>query len=112
MFSIAGVIQSSTGKRATTILEWQHVRREQEARYEEDAWEQPIAAFLSLKEHVTILQVATDVLDMLTGKVNRADQNRIAAALQRLGWERKGKVHGVTLAALFCWWIGSQATIP
>jgi len=49
---------------------------------------------------------------MLTGKVNRADQNRIAAALQRLGWERKSKVHGVTLAALFCWWIGRQATIP
>jgi len=77
-------------------FEAQHVHREQEARYEEDAWEQPIAAFLGLKQRVTVLQVATDALDMLTGKVNRADQNRIAAALQRLGWERKGKVHGVT----------------
>lgn len=77
-------------------FEAQHVRREQEARYEEDAWEQPIAAFLGLKQRVTILQVATDALDMATGKVNRADQNRIAAALQRLGWERRGKVHGVT----------------
>jgi predicted P-loop ATPase len=77
-------------------FEAQHVRREQEARYEEDAWEQPIAAFVGHRQRVTILQVATDALDMAIGKVNRADQNRIAAALQRLGWERKGKVHGVT----------------
>ena len=62
----------------------------------EDAWEQPIAAYLANTQRVTILRVATDALYMETGKVNRADQNRIAAALQRLGWERKGKVHGVT----------------
>jgi predicted P-loop ATPase len=78
------------------VFESEYVRREQDARYEEDAWEQPIAAYIANNERVTILRVATDALYMETGKVNRADQNRIAAALQRLGWERKGKVRGVT----------------
>ena len=77
-------------------FESEHVQREQEARYEEDAWQQPIAAYLANKERVTILRVAIDALQMEMAKVNRADQNRIAAALQRLGWERKGKARGVT----------------
>jgi predicted P-loop ATPase len=78
------------------VFESEHARREQEARYVEDAWEQPIETYLANNQRVTILRVATEALNMEAGRVGRADQNRIAAALQRLGWERKGKVRGVT----------------
>ena len=62
---------------------------EQEARYEPDAWEQAIAEHLeAAPDVVTVLGVAEFALRLDTGQVGRAEQNRIIAALERLGWER------------------------
>jgi predicted P-loop ATPase len=65
------------------------IRPEQEARYEEDAWEDPIAQFLAgtSQTRVTILEVAK-ALFIEVPKLGTADQRRIIAALERLGWER------------------------
>jgi predicted P-loop ATPase len=66
-----------------------HIRPEQEARYEQDAWEVPIAQFLAgtSQTRVTITEVA-QALHIDVPKLGTADQRRISAALERLGWER------------------------
>lgn len=67
-----------------------HIRREQDARYEADAWEQSIREWLdgAKPERVTILRVAQAALDFHVHKLGTADQRRIAAALERVGWQR------------------------
>jgi predicted P-loop ATPase len=73
------------------------MRPEQEARYEADVWEEAIAKFLESTNKTTIYELATDALRIETPRIGTADQRRIAAALERLGWERgrqdaKGRV--------------------
>jgi predicted P-loop ATPase len=72
-----------------------YFRPEQEARFDSDAWEEPIKEFLaSIVNDVTILEVAKGALDYNTvdgtpiNRLSRADQNRIAAVLTALQWER------------------------
>jgi predicted P-loop ATPase len=65
-----------------------HIRPEQDARYENDAWEQVVAEWLGGKTTTTILDVARGALSMETPRIGTADQRRIAAALERLGWAR------------------------
>jgi hypothetical protein len=82
----------------TADFEATHVRAEQEARYETDAWEQPIAAWLDdwqkgsdtakAKSPVTVMNIARNALFIDVPKLGTADQRRIAAALERLGWRR------------------------
>jgi predicted P-loop ATPase len=74
-------------------------RQEQEARYQEDAWEEPIADYLESRLHrppddpayrITIERVFKDALD-ITDK-SRWDQrakNTVARCLKRLGWKKK-----------------------
>ena len=72
-------------------FELKHVVPEQDERYEEDAWEGPIASFLDglYDPKVTILQVAKCALGFLSdARVGTADQRRIAAILERIGWKR------------------------
>ncbi len=80
-------------------FERDHIMPEQAARYEADAWEEPIAKFLSGKQ-TTLLEVAkTTVLEVARSTLNfddkidrlgTADQRRIAAIMTGLGW-RRGK---------------------
>ena len=61
-------------------------------------------AYLGKVSRVTVGQVANEALLIETGRVGTADQRRIAAALERLGWRRErppGRVdwRGKT------WWI-------
>jgi predicted P-loop ATPase len=72
----------------TREFEAEHIRAEQEARYEADAWEQAIVEWLGTKERVTVLEVARGALSIETAKIGTADQRRISAALERLGWTR------------------------
>jgi predicted P-loop ATPase len=90
-------------------FERQHIQPEQEARYEPDAWEQPIARFLATlhePKRTTILQIAVGVLEYEVerplmprdknepqpvrgtplNRLGKADQLRIAAILTHLGW--------------------------
>jgi predicted P-loop ATPase len=71
------------------------IRPEQDARYEADAWEERIAAYLTpgavggaTVYRVTISDVARN-LDIEVRNLGVADQRRIRAALSRLGWERR-----------------------
>jgi predicted P-loop ATPase len=84
------------------------VIQEQEARYEGDAWEEPIASFLQSRAALaaaraaatgstdppktTIMAVAKGCLDFETNdRLGTADQRRIAAVMTVLKWKRSKK---------------------
>jgi predicted P-loop ATPase len=70
-------------------FEQQHITIEQEARFEHDAWEENVEKYLvSAAEKVTVGQVARDALAIENRHLGRAEQNRIVAILERLGWQR------------------------
>jgi predicted P-loop ATPase len=71
------------------------IRPEQEARYDADAWEEPIAKWLddTTQKDVTVMEVAQAALGYggegtPVNRMSRTDQNRIMAVLTALGWER------------------------
>ena len=68
-------------------FEAEHIRPEQDARHGADAWRQAIVEFLTGQERV-IPQVAVHGLGFDKPKLGTADQRRIGAALERLGWSR------------------------
>jgi predicted P-loop ATPase len=74
-----------------------HIKPYQDARYDADAWEEPISAFLNtITPHgdVTLTEVAkgalgySDVSGTPINRLTRADQARIASVLTNLKWER------------------------
>src|SRR5262249_28892385 len=82
-------------------FETQYIVGEQEARYEGDAWEEPIAEFLRDRFKATVMEVAVGALgfeleppsdDAPRGtpisRLGTADQRRIAAVMANLGWKR------------------------
>lgn len=75
------------------VFERDHIAPEQELRFEADVWEQAVAEWLPGKAKVTLLEVARSALHIETAKLGTADQRRVAAVLERLGWER-GKRDG------------------
>ncbi len=72
-------------------FERQHIAPQQEARFEADAWEAAIGPWLEAKARVTVLDVARGALTMETPRLGTAEQRRITAILERLGWVRLGK---------------------
>jgi predicted P-loop ATPase len=78
-------------------FEAEYIRPQQDARYEADAWEEAIRDWLDTSKppKVTILEVARKALHIETPKVGTADQRRIAAALERVGWRRSSIVNGM-----------------
>jgi predicted P-loop ATPase len=66
-----------------------YIAPQQAARYEADTWEEDIAKFLSTESMVTVGDVARRALYFDTNRIGRADQNRITAAMERLGWRRE-----------------------
>jgi predicted P-loop ATPase len=70
------------------------IQPEQDARYEGDAWEETIAAYLDDQERVTVGQVAGGALGIETPRIGTADQRRIAAAMERVGWQRTERGSG------------------
>jgi predicted P-loop ATPase len=73
------------------VFEKEHIMHEQAARYEADAWEEPIAAYLEGKAKVLVSQIAKEALFIETARLGTHDQNRIRAVLQLLGWHRLPK---------------------
>jgi len=67
-------------------FEIEHIKPQQDARYEADAWEQAIEEFLVGKERTTVMGVAVHGLGIDKAKLGTADQRRIIAALGMLGW--------------------------
>ena len=68
-------------------FEAEHIKPQQEARYESDAWEHEIARYLASQSKVTVGQVAKEALHIETPKLGTSEQRRIAAAMERLGWK-------------------------
>jgi predicted P-loop ATPase len=71
---------------------------QQAERYEADAWEEEIAEYLeqksaggAVKVTVTVGEIAKEGLKIETGRIGTADQRRIAACLEQLGWRRLPK---------------------
>ena len=69
-------------------FEAEYIVPQQEDRFEHDAWEEPIAKWLNGKERITVYEVAFEALHFETQRIGTADQRRIGAILQRLGWQR------------------------
>jgi predicted P-loop ATPase len=80
-------------------FERQHIMPEQEARYEPDVWEEKITEYLGSQTRVTVGQIAQHALFIETPRLGTAEQRRIAAALERLGWKRLPKDYRGTR-----WW--------
>ena len=84
-------------------FERDHIKPEQDARYEADAWEDAIAGYLNgqikatadkEKHRVTVMQVAVHGLGFDKPKLGTAEQRRIAAAVERVGWVRGPRTTG------------------
>ena len=82
-------------------FESEHIRTQQENRYEVDVWEATIAEWLDLpiadasqtsgckqRMECTVAEVAECALRLETARLGTAEQRRITAALERIGWER------------------------
>jgi predicted P-loop ATPase len=72
-------------------FEREHIQPQQEQRYEPDVWEETISTYLSGKSEVLVGEIARNALHFDTNRIGRADQNRIIAVLERLGWTRPTK---------------------
>jgi predicted P-loop ATPase len=65
-----------------------HFKPEQDGRYEADAWQDAIGKYLVNKQDVTVSEVALHALLLVTARLGTAEQRRITAVLEKLGWER------------------------
>jgi predicted P-loop ATPase len=68
-------------------FEGKFIKKEQEGRFIDDAWEGMIDTWLGKERQVTTVpEIAEDMLGIRKGDLNKADQGRIAAILKRLGF--------------------------
>lgn len=58
---------------------------EQEKRFQADAWEQPVAAWLGIRDGVTTYEVLTQALGIDRGRITRTEEIRCGGVLRRLG---------------------------
>src|SRR4030095_6036163 len=70
-------------------FEREHIAPQQEARYETDAWQDMIEAYLASAKQVTVGQVAKEALFIETARIGTADQRPISAIMERLNWKRQ-----------------------
>jgi hypothetical protein len=81
-------IESLAYARETSMVQLRSAGLCRHARYEPDAWEDAISAFLPARRRTTVFEVARECLHFTVDKIGTADQRRISAALERLGWRR------------------------
>ena len=74
---------------ADNDFEQTHIMPQQAERYEADVWEENITDYLKGAHKVTVGQIAREALHIETQRIGTADQRRIAAALEQLGWKRQ-----------------------
>jgi predicted P-loop ATPase len=72
-------------------FEREHIKAEQDQRFEADAWEEAIGDFLRNRSEVRVGEIARDALLFETNRIGRADQNRITSVLTQFGWKRADK---------------------
>jgi predicted P-loop ATPase len=75
----------------TSQFEREVIAPQQAERYEADAWQETIGVYLDPELRPTVGQVAREALHIETPRIGVADQRRIAAILEQLGWRRLPK---------------------
>jgi predicted P-loop ATPase len=75
-------------------FEQKQIMPRQAARYEGDAWEEPISTYLVGVETTTIASVAINALGFKTDRIGTVDQRRIIAVMTSLGWRPNRDKHG------------------
>ena len=85
-------------------FEQEYIQPEQDARYEADAWEEPIRDYLAKVTQTTVLQIARAALNFEADRLGTADQRRIAAALIKLNWKRDKREPGTGKR----WWVAKR----
>lgn len=73
----------------TAKFEAEHIKPEQEKRFEADIWQTMISDYLIGRREVTALELATSALNMQAGIIHTGTNKRICSILKRLGWEAK-----------------------
>ncbi|HEY1888249.1 MAG TPA: virulence-associated E family protein [Roseiarcus sp.] len=63
------------------------IKPEQEARFETDAWSQPICAYLKGKIRVRVTDIAHDALGFEVARIGTSEQRRITGVLTSFGWK-------------------------
>jgi predicted P-loop ATPase len=88
-------------------FERQVIAPAQEDRYEPDVWEEIVGRYLRAArlERVLVSDIARDALGFDASRIGTADQRRITAVLERLGWQR-GRRTGADGSR---WWVPSDA---
>lgn len=67
----------------------QEALAQQEARHDDDPWEDKIAEYLFGRRSVTIAEIMTEGLEISTDKQSKAFQMRVSKILKREGWAKK-----------------------
>jgi predicted P-loop ATPase len=67
-------------------FEAEHIKPEQDARFEADVWEETIRTFIEEKTRVTVYEIAKDALHMETARIGTQEQRRIGSILTALKW--------------------------
>jgi predicted P-loop ATPase len=68
-------------------FEREHIKPQQQARYEADAWEQAILAYVKNLSRVRVTDVARKALRLEIARIGTAEQRRIAGVLIANGWQ-------------------------
>jgi predicted P-loop ATPase len=67
-------------------FEQEHLKPIQDARFEADPWEGPIADFVSNKTRVLVGEIARGALEIKLERLGTRENRRITTVLNRLGW--------------------------
>jgi predicted P-loop ATPase len=78
-------------------FEAEHIRPQQDDRYEADVWESAIDRYLVGRSQASIREITSQVLELDLAKTGTAEQRRVAAILERLGWQRGKRTAGARL---------------
>ncbi len=68
--------------------------REQDARFQQDVWEEKVADWLHGKMKVTVLEIMEECLMLKVDRQGRSEQTRIGMILKRLKWLPKRETNG------------------
>lgn len=67
----------------------EQAKREQEARYQTDAWSKHISLYLIGRTDVSIAEVLAEAIGLPKEKWGQIEQNRIARCLKAMNWDRR-----------------------
>ncbi len=86
--------QSGTPWWPSREFEAEHIKPEQEKRFDSDAWENLIRHHLIGQHEVTIFDIATGPLEILKSAIHNGTTRRISKILKNLGWKSRHTMSG------------------